>query len=879
MVSERRVLGVLAFGPTREKRAFADEELAVTHALAAEGALALERVRSASALGEALERERLLARISRRVRSELDVQALMEAAVAETGKALGAERCLILRERGGGVAAGWQVGSGAGAVPPELVTSLEGLLGRRRTAVLPDVEGSLVAAPIGVFDSVLGVLAVRRGGHSVWSDEELALVEAVAREVGVALHTARLLGENERRLREQRGFYKVATALGQPLSFERTVEALGEAATDALGGSFSAVLLPESGRLELVGAQRLAKRLARVVGAGLEAGGAGVLAAAARERRPFTSARVERDERFETAWRSAARGVYASLLAVPVDDPRSGDAGLVLVFFEEERAFADEDLDLAAHLAEAARGALERSQLFETERSSRSLAQQLARTGTILASELDPAAVLDEVVRQAPLLVRADASAIHVLEEDELVVAAAEGEAASDLVGISSPASAGLCGEIVQSRAPRQIEDASLDDRARAADPLLAAGNAAFVGVPLFGSEGALRGVLALYAAQPRAWRSEEVEALLALATNASAALANAELYQRVAVEKERNDAILANIADGIVAVDREGAVVLWNAAAERITGIAGSEAIGREPAELLQRQLASETGAPAGDRLVSIRRGGRELWLSLTEAVMRDPAGEIAGRVFAFRDISADLLVEQMKSDFVSTISHELRTPLTSIYGFAETLLRRDELFTPAERSTFIGYIASESERLTKIVDALLNVARLDTGDLQVQLAPTELEPVLAEAVRSQEEALGDNGHSFVLDLPSARLAAQVDREKLRQILANLLDNAVRYSPQGGTVTVAARRRSDVVELRVSDQGVGVPVSEQERIFRKFYRGPGGNGGGTGLGLFIARGLVAAMGGRIWVESAEGEGASFIFELPLAGAVAALEE
>ncbi|MDX6504659.1 MAG: hypothetical protein QOE29_1784, partial [Gaiellaceae bacterium] len=1032
MISERRVLGVLALGPTREKRPFGDEELALTLALASEGALALERVRSASALGEALERERQLARISRQVRSDVDLEALMETAVAETGKALGASSCLIVRERGEAPVAAWSL-----AEPPSdaLLASTEAVLGQRRTVALPDADGggALIAAPIGVFDTVLGVFALHRLGRVEWGDEELALVEAVARELGVALHTAALLDENERRLGEQaalleaaqalsgelkvdavfqrlveevvrvigadaaecwtldaqrglitcravrgrdgervgreeepsglraealaerrvvrgasadgefgdvlvapieirgeirgvvgglargrgtfsgsheaaleafaslaslalenaeafeqrdrqtrvqRGFYKVATALGQPLSFARTVDALGDAATDALGGSFTAVLLPEAGRLELVGAQRLPKGLARMLGAGLDASGASVLATAARDRHLVTAAHVERDERFDSAWRTGARNVYASLLAVPVDDPRSQDAGLVLVFFEQERTFVDEDLDLALHLVEAARGALQRSQLFEAERTSRSLAQQLARTGSALASELDPAAVLDEVVRQAPALVRADACAIHLIEDPELVIVAAAGEAGELALGSRSSATAGPLGEIVQARLPVQVEDATADDRARAADPLLAAGAVAFLGVPLFGSEGMLRGVLAVYAARPRVWREEEVEALLALAANASSALTNAELYQRVAVEKERNDAILANIADGIVAVDREGNVVLWNAAAERITGIPAPEAVGRHPADLLQRRLESEEGTPEGDRLVSIRRGGRELWLSLTEAVMRDPTGEIAGRIFAFRDISADLLVEQMKSDFVSTISHELRTPLTSIYGFAETLLRRDALFSDPERATFIGYIASESERLTQIVDALLNVARLDTGDLQVQLAPTDLEPVLSDAVHSQKASSGENGHLFVVDLADTQLAAQADRDKLRQILANLLDNAVKFSPRGGTVTVAARRRSDLVELRVSDQGVGVAEAEQERIFRKFYRGTSsGNGGGTGLGLFIARGLVTAMGGRIWVESAEGEGASFVFELPLAGVSSGREE
>jgi PAS domain S-box-containing protein len=1032
MISEQRVLGVVALGPTGEKRAFDDEELALIQALAAEGALALERVRSASALGEALERERVLARISRRVRSDVDLEALMDVAVTETGKALDASACLILRERGAGARAAWT--SGVEIAADTLLRTAEEQLGQRRTSVVTALEGegATVTGPIGVFDSVMGVLAVERQYRSDWSDEELALVEAVARELGVAFHTAALLEENEHRLREQaallqaaqalsgelevdavfgrlveevvrvvgsdaaecwtlehdrstltcraasgsdpsrigteqpadtltteavvsrrvvrgsgalsgfaavlvapieirgevrgvvtafardqaalapsaeasleafaslaslalenaeafeqrdrqtrvqRGFYKVASALGQPLSFARTVDALGDAATDALGGSFAAVLLPEGGRLEVVGTQRIPKKLAKLLAAGLD-DGAGVLVAAARDRKLLTASQVDRDERFDNAWRTAARDTYASLLAAPVDDPRTDQAGLVLIFFEQPRTFVDEDIELASHLVEAARGALQRSSLFEAERVSRSLAQQLAQTGSALASELDPAAVLDEVARQAPALVRADACAIHLLEDTELVVVAAAGEAGAVALSARSSSLAGLLGEVVQSGAPVSLDDAATDDRARAADPLLAGGQCAFLGVPLFGSESILRGVLAVYGERARSWREEEVEALLALAANASAALTNAELYQRVAVEKERNDAILANIADGIVAVDREGAVVLWNGAAERITGIRASEALGRQPAELLQRQLESEDGTPEGDREVSIRRGGRELTLSLTEAVMRDPAGEIAGRIFAFRDISADRLVEQMKSDFVSTISHELRTPLTSIYGFAETLLRRDSLFSETERATFIGYIASESERLTQIVDALLNVARLDTGDLQVQLSPVDLEAVLADAVNGQDVDHGANGHSFVVDVQEGRLTAQADRDKLRQILANLLDNAVKFSPEGGTVTVAARRRSDIVELRVTDEGVGVPEAERERIFRKFYRGAGGtNGGGTGLGLFIARGLVTAMGGKIWVESAEGRGAHFIFELPLAGDVGGVQE
>jgi two-component system sensor histidine kinase VicK len=131
-------------------------------------------------------------------------------------------------------------------------------------------------------------------------------------------------------------------------------------------------------------------------------------------------------------------------------------------------------------------------------------------------------------------------------------------------------------------------------------------------------------------------------------------------------------------------------------------------------------------------------------------------------------------------------------------------------------------------------------------------------------------------NGHRFVVDLPDEPLAATADRDKLRQVCSILLDNALKYSPDGGTVTIGVERKHDTVEVTVADEGIGIPQADQEGIFRKFYRGTDAETrigqGGTGLGLFIARGLVTAMGGRIWVESSEGEGSTFAFELPAAG-------
>ncbi len=900
LIAEGRVIAVLVLCSTSEPKTFSDQELTLLQTLAAEAALALDRARSTSALAQALaDNERRMAeqsallRAAKSLTSDLQLDAVLHRLVEQVAELLGADaadcylydrdRHVLRCEAVQGLSPeliGFEFAADRGAAgealrqgKPVIAAAYSGLDKPVPNEAYADFADAIVA-PMRWSESLQGVLGVGTRGGRRFTVEDANLLEAYAGLASLALANAQAFDARTRQARVQRGFFRIASALGQSLSLAATLDAVAHAANEAFAGAFAAVLMPRGSTLGLAGSTELPAALADALDSGLPES-AGCLRTAAADNRVLASPEISEDDRFELAWvELAGRAGCRSLLAVPVASPREETSGLVIVFFAEPRSLADEDLELARHLADAARGALQRSELYEAERTARALSQQLARTGGVLATELEPTAVLDEVVQQAPALLGAEACAIRILEEDQLVVSAASGEGTQDAVGTRAPSTAWLSGDVFQSRAPLAIDDVSGDWRLIEVDPILQTGYAGFLGVPLSGLEGALHGVLAVYALRPRTWRPEEVEALQALAANTSAALSNAELYSRVSLEKERSVAILANIADGIVAVDRDGKVVLWNAAAEEITGIPEDEALGRTPVQVLQRTLESgEEDAPGGQRLVSIVKGGEEVWLSLSEAAMRDPLGAIAGRIFAFRDISADRLVEEIKSDFVAAVSHGLRTPLTSIYGFAETLLRQDVLFGEEERRTFLGYIASESERLTEIVDQLLNVARLDAGDLQVDLGRIDVGSVVSEVVETVEESGTTNGHRFELDLPSEPLAAEADRDKLRQVFNILVDNALKYSPRGGTVTVGARLREGTVEVRVGDEGIGIPQGEHDRIFRKFYRaesvGRDGGGGGTGLGLFIAKELVNAMGGRIWVDSTEGAGASFAFELP----------
>jgi PAS domain S-box-containing protein len=728
----------------------------------------------------------------------------------------------------------------------------------------------VMVAPMTWLGEVRGVLGVCSLEAGRFDSSELEVLDAFARFASLASHNAESFGERERQAQIQQGFYRVAEVLGSPLSRSETLDALAQAAAEALGGESAAVLEPVPDGLRLAGAHDLPEDLTRRLAKGLPTGATPFLTAAAEER-IVSSTGLRDDERFDEPLRGLLTDLgFAALLSAPVRVAENA-SGAVVVLFRGERSFADNDLALARHLSRAARGALERSELFETERRARGLSQHLATIGARLVTSLDPALVLEELVGEAPALVGGDVAVIRLLERDELVVRAAAGPGSDRIVGRRGSSGAGLLGDVVQSRRSADVEDVSAAPHFGRGDPLLAEGMTACLAVPMTAPGGGLHGVLSVYAAEPRSWRDDERQALTALAAVASAALANAELYQRVADEKERSEAILGNIADGIVAVDRDGAILLWNSMAERITGVPASEAVGRQVREVLHRELASEDGRPAGERQVAITRGGKEVWLSLTEAVMRDASGEVAGRIFAFRDVSGERAVEELKSDFVAAVSHELRTPLTSIYGFAETLQRQDVAFGQEERETFLGYIVTESERLIRIVDDLLNVARLDAGTLGLELEPVDVAATVRAALA--DLAGTDGGRRFVVDLPEHGLVARADPQRLAEVVQHLVDNAIKFSPQGGNVSVSGRRRADTVELRVVDEGLGIPATEQQRIFTKFYRvdtARPGSGHGTGIGLFLARGLLAAMGGRISVESEEGKGSSFVVELPV---------
>jgi two-component system phosphate regulon sensor histidine kinase PhoR len=335
-----------------------------------------------------------------------------------------------------------------------------------------------------------------------------------------------------------------------------------------------------------------------------------------------------------------------------------------------------------------------------------------------------------------------------------------------------------------------------------------------------------------------------------------------------------RHARVLEHVGDGVILVDRNGLVRLWNEAAKAITGVPADAALGRPVAEALPGwneladtiPVAGSPGASAeGAKTIPFELAAGELWLSISGVEFAE------GTVYAFRDLTSQRVIEQLKDEFVATASHELRTPLAAIYGAAETLRHRDEL-DPDDRKRLLTVISQESERLARVVEEILLAGQIDSHQLKLVETPVNAAE-LAHEVVSNMERHARNGVHFSLVAPPSLPALSTDPDKFRQVLINLIENAIKYSPEGGGVEVKLEPHNGQLSIAVRDEGLGIPANEQQLIFDKFYRVDPNltrGVGGTGLGLYICRELVRLMGGRLWVESAHGEGSTFFVDLPL---------
>ena len=359
----------------------------------------------------------------------------------------------------------------------------------------------------------------------------------------------------------------------------------------------------------------------------------------------------------------------------------------------------------------------------------------------------------------------------------------------------------------------------------------------------------------------------------LAAAFNAMAASLQGTI-SRLAEERNRLESLLASSADAVVAVDGDGLITFTNAAAEALFQTRRAEAVGKPFLHVVRDHELSELAsrcAKQGERgLRVIAYGPEQRWLQAS-AVPIEGGGEWAGLVI-LHDLSEVRKLDTIRRDFITNVSHELRTPLAAIKASAETL-KEGALGDPEAAAEFVRHIENETDRLAQMVEELLELSRIESGAAPLRIGVVPVAPLLERCVERFASQAERAGLSLAAEVSEGEeLAVQGDEERLAQAVANLLHNAIKFTPAGGQVTVSAAVQDGEVAIAVRDTGIGISAEDRTRLFERFYKAADARGRpGSGLGLAIVKHIVQAHGGRATVESRPGQGSTFTVLLPRA--------
>lgn len=559
--------------------------------------------------------------------------------------------------------------------------------------------------------------------------------------------------------------------------------------------------------------------------------------------------------------------------------------------FEELRRF-NEELDL--RVAERTRALNEESNRVKI----------LLRITSELSASLDQDHVLNQALHLVNEVVNATQGVILLIDSDtdQFVFRAALGmERPISPRGVATGMKQheGLAGWIIENRSAVIVNDTSIDprwvERPESSD------HRAVLGVPLISNEEVI-GVMMLFHSATGAFTMQQLDLVEAAAIQVANAINNANLYLLIRDQAERlgrllhaeqietakNQAILESIADGVLVADNHNKIILGNQPASVILDIPRERLIGKSINDLLglyghsgdswRKTIAqwAQNISPAGnmDYLADeLTIEERVVSFHLSPVV----AGkQFFGTVSIFRDITKEVEVDRLKSEFVSTVSHELRTPMTSIKGYADLMLMGAAGAMSPAQARYLKVIKNNADRLHMLVNDLLNISRIETGKVTLELRPVDIPQVIEQVVeghlrgRIQHEQKHLDVHT---DIEPSLPLVNADHARLTQILTNLIDNAFNYTPEYGQVHLRVRKNGSSVCISIKDSGIGISKENQARIFERFFRSEDEQVQavpGTGLGLSIVRSLIEMHGGKLEVDSKLGEGSTFTFDLPV---------
>lgn len=345
--------------------------------------------------------------------------------------------------------------------------------------------------------------------------------------------------------------------------------------------------------------------------------------------------------------------------------------------------------------------------------------------------------------------------------------------------------------------------------------------------------------------------------------------------------ERQRLDSVLKHMSDGVIATDRRGRVMIINNRAVELLGINQEDAVGKSIMKVLNldKTFTFRHLLEKDDELilhVENEEDKEDSTLQGEFSIIQRETGFISGVVCVLTNITEQEKIEQERRNFVSNVSHELRTPLTSVKSYTESL-QEGAWKNPEIAPSFLKVIATETERMIRMVSDLLHLSRMDQGNMELEKEYISINDLLSHILDRfdmmiQSGALRDKNYQIVRDFTKRTLWVDVDQDKITQVIDNIMNNALKYSPEGGTITCRLMETHNSVVMSITDEGMGIPRKDLSHIFERFYRVDRARArsmGGTGLGLAISKEVLLLHGGRIWATSLENKGSTFFISLP----------
>ncbi len=795
----------------------------------------------------------------------------------------------------------------------------QGDLLRYRQATGEVLPVSSMAIPIQAGDEVKGVLILDNFEQSnAFSHENQILAASLARQAALTLENIHLYRTAKQHSVQLEGLSEISATITAHLELDALVDMLLETLGDFVSYDAGTLWLHEDGELTIRSVRGSVDR-SDLVGATTCVEDNPLFAEMAQTGEPIAIGDIREEERLPEAtpeclsWLSVPMSIKDEVMGIITLEKReahfySGDHLRMLGIFANQAAVAIQNARLFAQ-AQRFRKELEQRVAERTEQleEQRWRAESLLKIMQELSASLDLDHILNRTLKAVNEITDAEQSTLLLIRSDERTFyhRASLGYTQSPPPGGHSTDLAideGLAGWVVSERKPVLIDDLRQEVHWVDIDDFKTEHRSALVLPLIFGEE--VLGVLLVFHREEGHFSPKQMELAQAASNQIAGSINKSELFNLIReqaerlgkmlhaqqVETSRSRSILEAVADGVLVTDANRRITLFNDSAEQILGLKRGKIIGKSlqdfsglfgkaaqtwmdtikkwsssPSDYSDDQVYAEEITLEDRRVVSVH---------LAPVRMQD---EFLGTVSIFRDITHQVELDRLKSEFVANVSHELRTPMTSIKGYVDVLLMGAAGQLSERQINFLEVVQGNTERLNVLVNDLLDVSRIETGKFDLSMQSLRLQPLIEDVVDEQHRRMQANGREIDLDLklPPDLPSVWGDDRRVRQIVTNLVSNAYHYTPNGGNILVKASVEGDYVRVDVKDDGIGIPPEEQDRIFERFYRGENPMvlaTAGTGLGLSIVRQLVEVHEGEITFESSgvPGEGSAFSFTLPI---------